>query len=245
MQFYKLAIGATVAIVATVSTQSMALSQGRFTNPTHPRLSEIATDQTIQPRSSSQSQFTNPTHPKLSEIAPSKPIDVPMAQSKMLQPVSQSSLSNGKTFFSHPPRLVRVNASQKEAYAPSTYEFTLTLPSDAGQPLKAVRIAQERNLETVKFDISRSKAFVGERFAAGPEIPLASMGGAQPAPGEATIVFDQPVQPGSTVTVAFEAEANPGLGGVYEFGVTAFPDGENGLGQSLGLGRLNLYGTSH
>jgi Protein of unknown function (DUF2808) len=141
---------------------------------------------------------------------------------------------------------MRVAATQIGADTPSTYEFTLTVPQDAGQPLKAVTIAQANNLETVKFDVSQSKAYVGERFASSSEIRLASVGGEQPTnPGEVTIVFDQPVQPGSTVTVALAAQRNPNWGGVYEFGVTAYPVGENGRGQFLGFGRINFYGNSN
>lgn len=240
MLFRKFAIGTMFAIAATVGTQSLAFSQTNFKNSTHPYLSEIGTAQTTISHQSSQSQFKNPTQPRLSEIGNSISMQPQMTQ--MLDaPMSQVPLNNGQAYFSHPPRLVRAHASQTQAYVPSTYEFTLTVPSDAGQPLKAVRIAQERNLGTVKFDVGRSKAFAGERFAAGAEIPLASIGDGQFVPGEATIVFDQPVQPGSTVTVALEARANPAFGGVYEFGVTAFPAGDNGLGQFLGFGRINLY----
>lgn len=92
---------------------------------------------------------------------------------------------------------------------------------------------------------SDSKAFLGDRFAAGSKIRLASVDGEQAAnPSEVTIVFDQPVQPGSKVTVALAAQQNPGGGGIYEFGVTAYPAGENGLGQFLGYGRINFYGNS-
>lgn len=240
MLFQKLAISTMFAIATAVSTQSSAFSQTTFKNPTHPYLSEIGTAQTTTSRQPSQSQFKNSTHLRLSEIGTPKSMQSPMAQ-MVEAPMSQSPLNNGQAYFSHSPQLVRVHASQTQAYTPSTYEFTLTVPANAGQPLKAVRIAQERNLGTVKFDASRSKAFAGERFAAGAEIPLASVGGEKPAPGEATIVFDRPVQPGNTVTVALEAKANPEFGGAYEFGVTAFPAGDNGVGQFLGFGRINLY----
>lgn len=245
MRLHQFTFGAMFAIATVVGTQASAFSQGIKT-PTHLRLSEIGTTQTAQIRRSPQSQFKNPTQPRLSEIGMAEPTQPEMPQSQMPQPqMSLLTRSNGQTFFFHPPRLVRVNATEKQSYAPSTYEFTLTVPANAGRSLKAVTIAQAPNLETVKFDLGRSKAFAGERFASGMEIPLASVGGTQTKAGEAMIVFDQPVQPGSTVTVALAAQANPGLGGVYQFGVTAFPEGENGLGQFLGIGRLNLYGTSH
>ncbi|MBD2021162.1 DUF2808 domain-containing protein [Leptolyngbya sp. FACHB-36] len=171
----------------------------------------------------------------------------PQSQTPDLQ--SQKSIATDparQTFFSHPPQLVRAAAFPNGGSVSSTYEFTLTVPKDAGQPLKAVTIAQATNVETVKFNGANHKAFIGRRFADGPEIRLASVGGAQPAnPGEATIVFDPPVQPGSTVTIALAAQRNPSWNGVYLFGVTAYPDGKNGLGQFLGYGRINFYGNSN
>ncbi|MBW4445225.1 MAG: DUF2808 domain-containing protein [Plectolyngbya sp. WJT66-NPBG17] len=167
-----------------------------------------------------------------------------LSQSKS-QAESVTNNQGGQTFFSHPPQLIRSASSQLGGYIPSTYEFTLTVPKDAGQALKAVSIAQDKSPELVKFDISSSRAFFGQRFAGGPEIRLASIGGEQPSkPGEATIVFDQPVQPGSTVTVALAVQRNPIWSGIYLFGVTVYPAGENGLSQFLGYGRISLYGNS-
>ena len=179
-----------------------------------------------------------------------KQIELQTVQSQVIQLAPQAANipinQERQTFFSEPPQLIRIAASQTGAHAPSTYEFTLTLPKNAGQPLKAVKIVQAENIETVKFDVGNSKAFVGDRFAAGPEIRLASIGGKQSSnPGEVTIAFDQPVQPGSTVTVALAVQHNPGWGGVYEFGVTAYPDGEDGLGQFLGYRRISFYGDSN
>ncbi|WP_017301764.1 DUF2808 domain-containing protein [Nodosilinea nodulosa] len=174
------------------------------------------------------------------QILQSRPVRV-----AQLKAFSATNLE-GQTFFSHPPQLVQARASQIDSATPTTYEFTLTVPEDAGQPLQAVTIVQEKNLETVRFDVSSSQAFLGDRVAAATEIPLASVGGEQPTnPGEATVVFAQPVQPGSTVTIAIAVERNPSWGGVYQFGVTAYPAGENGLGQFVGYGRINFYGNSN
>ncbi len=171
-------------------------------------------------------------------------------QPRSTQPASQAKSpaikQAGQPFFSHPPQLMRTAATQIGADTPSTYELTLTVPQDAGQPLQAVTIAQAKNVETVNFDVSHSKAYVGERLTASAEVRLASIGGEQPTnPGEVTIVFDQPVQPGSTVTVALAAQSNPTRGGVYFFGVTVYPGGEDGRGQFLGYGRINFYGNSN
>jgi hypothetical protein len=170
-------------------------------------------------------------------------------QSQAMQTKLQKSISTnqaGQTFFGHPPTLTRAASSQLGVSIPSTYEFTLTVPQAAGQPLKAVTITQAKNAETIKFDVGNSKAHIGRRLTASSEIRLANVGGNQPAnPGEATIVFDQPVLPGSTVTISLAAQKNPTSSGIYLFGVTAYPEGENGLGQFLGYGRISFYGNSN
>ena len=61
-------------------------------------------------------------------------------------------------------------------------------------------------------------------------------------PNDVTFVFDEPVQPGETVTVRVKAKRNPRVGGIYLFGVTAFPEGgEDSPGLYLGSGRLHFY----
>ncbi|MGI0494564.1 DUF2808 domain-containing protein [Alkalinema pantanalense CENA528] len=173
-----------------------------------------------------------------------------VTQSKILASPAQAiqaqslEMQARQSFFSHPPQLIRTAASQISTYTPSTYEFTIALPENAGQPLKAVKITQEPNFETIKFATNRSQAFAGNRYAAGPQIALASLGGTEDPAGGVTIVFDQPVQPGQTVTVSLEANANPSWSGVYLFGVTAYPEGESSRGQFLGYGRFHFYGNS-
>lgn len=232
------------ALSTVISIQPFARSQNTFSNSTQPHLSEIGNATPLQTRTESVQQFKNPTQPHLSEVGKMKLAAPETVQSQIPQAqTTQQRLANGQTFFSNPPRLVQLIASQRQANAPSTYAVTLRVPVDAGQPLKAVKIAQELNLSTVKFALDRSKAFTGEYFAAGTEIPLVNVGG-QSAPGEAMVVFAQPVQPGSSVTITFETNANPEAGGIYEFGITAFPDGENGLGQFLGLRRISFQNSS-
>ena len=124
----------------------------------------------------------------------------------------------------------------------ATYYFTLNVPQNAGEPLQAIKIVPRRNADTVEFQPSESLAFAGTRYARGPALSLASIGGFEPSDTEEmTVVFDPPVQPGSIVTVALKPRRNPDLGGVYLFGVTAFPIGENSSGQFLGYGRFTFY----
>jgi len=150
-------------------------------------------------------------------------------------------LGNGQTFFDHPPRLIQVSATTINPFSPSTYLFTISVPDNAGEPLKAVTIAQQPNVEQVDFQVSESRAFMGKNIASGQSIALANIGGSEPSnSNEVTIVFDKPVTPGDTVTIALAVTRNPNLGGVYQFGVTAFSPGENSPGLYLGSGRLHF-----
>jgi hypothetical protein len=68
------------------------------------------------------------------------------------------------------------------------------------------------------------------------------IGGEKPAnANQVTIAFDPPIAPGQTVTVSLQAHRNPQQGGVYLFGVTAFPMGERNSGLFLGCGRVNIF----
>jgi hypothetical protein len=156
-------------------------------------------------------------------------------------PVNAFDLGDGRTTFTRSPRLIRTAASNSSANSPATYHFTIEVPENAGEALQAVTITQKKNPGTIKFDVSKSKAFSGDSFAGGPNLSLANIGGEETTDAkEVTIVFDEPVQPGNTVTVALKAERNPFGGGVYLFGVTAFPEGENSPGLYLGSGRFHF-----
>jgi hypothetical protein len=142
--------------------------------------------------------------------------------------------------FVHSPQLIRSTSSSSYPGTSAPYQFTLKVPENAGAPLKAVSIKQALSPEMIYFDPSQTRASQGERFAKGAVIPLASIGGEEPADGEVTVVFDQPVQPGSTVTIALNAAQNPELGGTYLFGVTAYSVGDPTHGIPLGYGRLRF-----
>ncbi len=118
----------------------------------------------------------------------------------------------------------------------ATYEFTITVPQDAGASLQAVTIRQEPGLGTVAFNPNESRAIA----ANGANIPLASIGGASET--DTTIAFEQPIQPGETVTVTLKADRTPTLEGVYLYGITAYPVGDQSNGLFLGYGRVQIYG---
>ncbi len=163
-----------------------------------------------------------------------------LVPSSVVTPSANAGQLGGQSYFDHAPRLIRTAASFADAYTPSSYEFTVRVPEDAGASLQAIKLVQEKNTETLSLNVGQSYAFLGDSYAGGAAVPLASIGG-ETTPGEATFVFNPPIMPGQTVTVALNVSRNPALGGVYQYGVTAYPSGDNRSGLFLGLGRFNLY----
>ena len=157
-------------------------------------------------------------------------------------PASAVELPNGEVAFSKGPRLTRAATTSRSRNSPiATYQFTIEVPEDAKEALGSVVIQQRSGGDTVKFKEDKSSAFFGDSFAGGPDVSLAAVGGdIEQQPGEVGIVFDQPVEPGNTVTVRVKPKRNPSSGGTYQFGVTAYPEGENVRGLYLGSRRIDI-----
>lgn len=151
-------------------------------------------------------------------------------------------LGDGTVYFDRPPSLEDASATFNSVRAwNSTYFFTLNVPENAGEPLQRLVIEQHEGFDRkLRFDTGDTRSFEGTRGNRGTSIAL----------GEVThdrntqtvsIAFDPPIDPGTTVTVGLRPRRNPSVGGVYLFGVTAFPAGESTHGQFLGYGRLHIY----
>jgi hypothetical protein len=164
-------------------------------------------------------------------------------------PVAQAvQLSDGKVYFVQPPRLLGASATQVQtSNSNSTYYFTLSIPEDAGEPLQRVAIAQQNGgnaFRSVEYDLEDSRAFVGTRRDRGEVIPIRETI-YDPDTETVSVIFEQPVPPGTTVTIGLRPDRNPDLDGLYLFGVTAYPAGESPYGQFLGYGRLQFYSPDH
>lgn len=161
---------------------------------------------------------------------------------KVLLPMSSVALElmSDKTFFEQSPHLIDTTTnfeSRDNSFA--VYKFTIKVPSDAGKPLQVVKIQQRGNfLDTIIFKPSQSTA----SLEGGQTLPLTAIGGEE-EPGSILIVLDQPVSPGNSVTISVKPTKNPKAGGVYLFGVTVYPQGENSEGLYLGNGRIHIHGN--
>lgn len=150
-------------------------------------------------------------------------------------------LADGTVYFVQPPSLLTATTTFNDACVWSaTYYFTVNLPENAGEPLQRVVINQQEGTEDVDFRLEDSRAFVGTRRKKGENLPIQEVITDEKARSVA-ITFNPPISPGKTVTIALEPVRNPCLGGVYLFGVTAFPPGEKAHGQFLGFGRFHFY----
>jgi hypothetical protein len=155
-----------------------------------------------------------------------------------LQPSQAREIINRQKTFSRLPRLISSAATfPQQNSSISRYQFTIEVPENAGEALKAIKITQKKNLETVVFNQSKTRAAEGNNMK-GKEISLAAKEESQP--GETTIVFNTPIEPGNTVTISVKPKQNPFVGGVYLFGITAYPTGENSVETYLGSIRIGI-----
>ena len=119
------------------------------------------------------------------------------------------------------------------------YYFDLELPNDLGEPLKKVVIGQRTGSDDIDFKPDKTTAYLGDHR--NKEEPIELTAFVDETTEEITVEFDRPVPPGSNVTIGIKPRRNPDFGGVYLFGVTAYPPGEKSRGLYLGPGRLHFY----
>jgi hypothetical protein len=157
----------------------------------------------------------------------------------VIKPVTAVELTGGQKAFESSLHLIRTTTNFREHHISATrYKFTIEVPQDAGEALKSVKITQKKSFDTVMFNADKTEVSLGSKIV-NDKISLAAMTG-ESQPGETIIVFDTPIEPGNTVTISVKPKQNPSKGGVYLFGVTAYPTGENSPGLYLGSGRIHI-----
>ncbi len=154
-------------------------------------------------------------------------------------------LSDGKVYFVQPPALLSVRTTFNDTYVwGATYYFTLNLPENAGEPLEQVKINQYQGGDNIEFYLKSTEAFVQIPGKKEQKLKLGSVSRDEKT-RTVSVVFDPPVSPGTKVKIGLYPVHNPQFDGIYLFGVTAFPMGENPYGQFLGYGRLQFYHEPH
>ena len=122
------------------------------------------------------------------------------------------------------------------------YYFDLELPDDIGEPLQKVVINQRSGGDEIKFNPEKTRVYLGNHRDK--EDAIEAITTKNEATEAITVQFDQPISPGNSITIGLKPRSNPDYGGVYLFGVTAFPRGEKARGMYLGAGRLHFYSNS-
>ncbi|BAY82777.1 hypothetical protein NIES267_22610 [Calothrix parasitica NIES-267] len=149
-------------------------------------------------------------------------------------------LRDGKVYFVQVPRLVKATTTFDDVNIwGATYYFTVEVPSDAGEPLQKITINQHSGLDRINFDLKDSFAFIRTEKRKKEKLQFQISDKQQLK--TVSLTFNPPVEPGKTVTIGLKPLQNPSVEGVYLFGVTAFPKGEESHGQFLGYGRLHFY----
>ena len=152
----------------------------------------------------------------------------------------QASSQTNSTFFTgKPPTLLAVQTPEHSANWPSAhYYFTFDVPDSSPESLGKITIKQQKNVETINFNLSNTTAFQGTQDNQGDPLPFKII---QDASDQTLVItFDPPITPGKTFTLTLESVKNSSRGGVYLFDVTAFPAGDNSIGLDLGVGRLSF-----
>ena len=147
------------------------------------------------------------------------------------------------SYFSRSPRLINVMTTYRGARVRRPrYYYTIDLPNGSGNSLKTITINQRQGSEEIDYYPQDTIAFQGTPNHR--ENPLTIAETTWDKTTETmTITFDPPVSPGTTFTIGLKAKKNPEYGGIYLFGVTAFPAGNNPRPLYLGSGRLHFDGT--
>ncbi len=157
-------------------------------------------------------------------------------------PLSSSAvqLANGTVHFDSVPIFKEASTTISHADASgATYYFHLTIPPNAGEPLKHVVIGQTEGIDSIEFNLKRTKAALNNRK--GPVIPIEAVH--YKDSGAVQVTFAEPVQPGNDIVIGLKPYYNPD-DGIYLFGITAIPDGDLAQPQFIGHGRLHFYNHS-
>lgn len=144
-------------------------------------------------------------------------------------------------YFLKSPRLISAMTTYNVVRVwNATYYFTIQIPEGAGNTLAAVSFHQRRGTEKIRFNLDKTVAFEGTHRGQRSYLKIKSVK-ENPDTQEITVIFDSPIPSNTLFTVGLKPIRNPDYAGVYLFGVTVYPSGENPKSLYLGPGRLQFY----
>jgi hypothetical protein len=158
-----------------------------------------------------------------------------------ISPAAAIQYRDGTVEFSAPPRLIDSYPTRNLAGDSGvTYYLTIDFPAAAQEPMDRVVISLDEGRDPIfRYRLEATEVWqtVGDDRRA---VPLGEL--TQDRETQAlTLTFDPPLPPGGTVTLALRPVRNPRFAGVYLFGATAFPVGEQVRPTFMGFARLSFY----
>lgn len=158
-------------------------------------------------------------------------------------PSMSGELNNGRTFFNQSPRLLNVMTTFQGIRIPfPSYYYTIELPAQSGESLQRVMINKRQGSDTIHYNTDQTIAFEGTQDSRGDSIKVKDTQWDENSE-TLTITLDTPVSPGKVFTIGLKPKKNPEFSGIYLFGVTVFPVGNNPMHLYLGNGQLHFYGS--
>ncbi|XGB42836.1 MAG: DUF2808 domain-containing protein [Nodosilinea sp. LVE1205-7] len=160
-----------------------------------------------------------------------------------VEPFSAAAIQHrdGLVEFSYPLRLTDSYPSRSWAgEADPTYYFTFDFPATAVESLGQVVVSLDEGEDAAfGYRLEATQAFINTPEG---QVPL-SLGPVQedPETHALTVQFSSPVPPGSPITLVLRPYYNPRSGGVYLFGLRAYPVGTKARPTFMGYARFSFY----
>ncbi|MBD0337360.1 MAG: DUF2808 domain-containing protein [Cyanobacteria bacterium Co-bin13] len=152
-------------------------------------------------------------------------------------PAAASRLPSGRVVFDSPLELLDVSPLEASS-DPDRYQIVIQIPLAAAEPLEALVIKPRDPSAGLSFDLDTTEVFIGETYGLR-QLPLASVGGTPVDLNQVLVVLENPVPPGTTLSIVLNSQQQP-ADGVYELGITAYPAGADSVGQFLGYGQIQV-----
>jgi hypothetical protein len=146
---------------------------------------------------------------------------------------------DGTIYFSETPELVDY---ESDSYS---VELSVVVPQEEEVPLQALIINQEQNpvdldLNTSQIDVVRGRSYDPEAETIPTQIKSMQVNNRQ----RIMLVFEEPVEPGTAVSVSMRPAISQELKNRYLFGVSALPEGDQPKEYFLGFARAQFPRTS-
>ena len=147
-------------------------------------------------------------------------------------------INDQTSFVAVPTKTKLTNYSWYAYQGAAVYYLTLEFPEGAGADLGGINLEQIQGQKAFSYGAVPVQAFIGTPRRQGRSLDVEAKFSDDGR--SADVKFTSVVNPGQTVTIAFQAGVNPPQG-IYTFSVIAIPAGENPVNQMVGVVDMKIY----